>query len=87
MRVKVSTNEFAAWRAQCRRQLARPLAVRLKYGFVRTYKPVLDDASSRVFNSMAEYRAWCENNLPKYLGYGQATSIRRSSSARTGRRI
>lgn len=39
------------------------------YGFVRTYKPVLDDAPYRVFDSMAEYREWCEANLPKYLGY------------------
>ena len=83
MKVKPSSKERAEWRAQCRRQLARPLAARLKYGFVRTYKPVLDDAPSRVFETMAEYRAWCERALPKWLGYGRATKIQRAASART----
>ena len=66
------------WRAQCRRQLERDLTSRMRYGFVRTYKPVLDDAPYRVFSSMAEYRQWCERNLPRYLGY-------RRLSARPGR--
>ena len=58
-----------AWREQCRRQLARDVRSRLLYGFVRTYKPVLDDAPFRIFESMADYRQWCEYHLPKYLGY------------------
>jgi len=57
------------FREQCRRQMDRPLDLRLKYGFCRTYKPVLDDAPWRAFNSMAEYRAWCEGSLPAYLGF------------------
>jgi hypothetical protein len=64
-----------AFRDQCRRQMERPLEDRIKYGFYRVYKPVLDDAPWRSFNSTAEYRAWCEANLPEYLGY-QACSIR-----------
>jgi hypothetical protein len=58
-----------AFREQCRRQMDRPLAWRIKYGFYRTYKPVLDDAPWRAFDSMAAYRAWCEANLPDYLGF------------------
>ena len=46
-----------AFRDQCRRQMERPLAARIKYGFNRVKKPVLDDAPWRSFNSMAEYRA------------------------------
>ena len=57
------------FREQCRRQMERPLAARLHYGFYRTYRPVLDDAPWRSFNTMAEYRAWCEANLPEYLGF------------------
>jgi hypothetical protein len=57
------------FREQCRRQMDRPLALRIKYGFCRTYKPVLDDAPWRAFNSLADYRAWCEQNLPAYLGF------------------
>jgi hypothetical protein len=62
-----------AFPEQCRRQMARPLALRLKYGFYRTYKPVLDDAPWRAFDSMADYRAWCEKNLPEYLGYRRSS--------------
>ena len=57
------------FREQCRRQMNRPLADRIKYGFCYTYKPVMDDAPWRSFNSTAEYREWCDKNLPEYLGY------------------
>ena len=50
----------------------RPLEMRLKYAFIRTYKPVLDDARFRSFDTTAEYRRWCEENLPVWLGYGRA---------------
>jgi len=61
-----------AFREQCRRQMDRPVALRIKYGFWRTHKPVLDDAPWRSFDSTAAYRAWCEANLPEYLGYRRA---------------
>jgi len=60
------------FREQCRRQMDRPLALRIRYGFCRTHKPVLDDAPWRVFDSTAAYRTWCEANLPEYLGFGRA---------------
>ncbi len=59
----------ALWREQCRRQMARPLAARIKYGFHRTYKPVMDDARFRAFDTTADYRRWCDENLPEWLGY------------------
>ena len=49
----------------------RPLRTRLDYAFIHTYKPVLDDASYRAFESMEDYRTWCEENLPDWLGYGR----------------
>ncbi len=57
------------FRDQCRRQMKRPMELRIKYGFCRMYKPVLDDAPLRAFDTMAEYREWCEKNLPEYLGF------------------
>ena len=42
-----------------------------RYAFIRTYKPVLDDASYRAFDTMEDYRVWCEKNLPEWLGYGR----------------
>ncbi|MBI2928849.1 MAG: hypothetical protein HYY24_24565 [Verrucomicrobia bacterium] len=68
-RGKKRDNWRKEWREQCRRQMARPLRNRMLYGFARTYKPVLDDAPYRIFATMADYRAWCEDNLPRYLGY------------------
>jgi len=49
----------------------RPLELRFRYSFIRTYKPVLDDAAFRAFDTTAEYRRWCEENLPDWLGYGR----------------
>lgn len=49
----------------------RPLHARLRYAFIHTYKPVLDDAPFRAFETMEQYRRWCEANLPSWLGYGR----------------
>lgn len=49
----------------------RPLKQRWKYAFIKTYKPVFDDAPYRSFETMQEYRDWCEANLPSWLGYGR----------------
>jgi hypothetical protein len=62
-------DEDELFREQCRRQMQRPMADRIRFGFYRTYKPVLDDAPYRSFTTMAEYRQWCHDNLPAYLGY------------------
>lgn len=58
-----------AFREQCRRQMDRPIEDRMRYGFCRVYRPVMDDAEVRVFDTMEEYRQWCAENLPAYLGY------------------
>ena len=49
----------------------RSLQERMRYAFIHTYKPVLDDAPFRAFDTMADYRRWCEENLPSWLGYGR----------------
>ena len=49
----------------------RPLELRMRYAFIRTYKPVLDDAPFRAFDTMEDYRQWCETQLPGWLGYGR----------------
>ena len=60
-----------AWRAEFEAASKRPLALRWRYSFIKTYRPVLDDAEYRSFDTMAEYRKWCEENLPEWLGYGR----------------
>jgi hypothetical protein len=62
-------NIRAQWRAEFEAAARRPLAQRWKYAFIKTYKPVMDDAPFRAFDTMEDYRQWCENNLPKWLGY------------------
>jgi hypothetical protein len=61
------------WLAEFEAAARRPLSERLRYSFIKTYKPVLDDATYRSFESTAEYRRWCEENLPSWLGYGPAS--------------
>lgn len=60
-----------AWEQEFAAAARRPLPVRMRYSFVRTYKPVLDDATYRSFESLADYRRWCESELPSWLGYGR----------------
>lgn len=50
----------------------RALEERLRYAIIHTYKPVLDDAPYRSFDTMADYRRWCEEKLPSWLGYGRS---------------
>ena len=66
-----SNAERLAWEEEFAAAAKRPLAVRLRYAFVRTYKPVLDDAPYRSFEQMANYREWCATELPSWLGYGR----------------
>lgn len=61
----------ADWLADFEAASRRPLALRMRYAFIRTHKPVLDDASYRAFDTVADYRDWCEQHLPAWLGYGR----------------
>jgi hypothetical protein len=60
----------AEWLAEFEAAAKRPLKTRFRYAFIRTYKPVLDDAEFRAFDTTADYRRWCNENLPDWLGYG-----------------
>jgi hypothetical protein len=64
--------ERREWIAEFEAASRRPLSQRFRYAFIHTYKPVLDDATYRSFDTMAEYRSWCRENLPAWLGYGPA---------------
>ena len=61
----------ADWLEEFEAAAQRPLEQRFKYAFIKTNKPVLDDASYRSFDTLEEYRRWCEGNLPDWLGYGR----------------
>ena len=58
------------WREEFEAAARRPLPQRIDFAFIHTYKPVLDDESYRSFETLEEYRRWCRENLPDWLGYG-----------------
>ncbi len=59
------------WREEFEAAARRPLPLRMRYAFIQTYKPVLDDVPFRSWDSTAKYREWCERHLPDWLGYGR----------------
>ena len=67
----VDSQELAAWIEEFEAAAKRPLPLRVRYAFIKTYRPVLDDEPFRAFDRMADYRAWCESALPSWLGYGR----------------
>jgi hypothetical protein len=48
----------------------RPISERIRRGFIHTFKPGLDDGPPmRSWDTTADYRQWCEENLEPWLGY------------------
>ena len=71
MESAAASQELAAWIEEFEAAARRPLPLRMRYAFIKTYRPVLDDEPFRAFDRMADYRAWCESALPGWLGYGR----------------
>ena len=59
------------WLAEFEAAAKRSLETRFRYAFIHTFKPVLDEVPFRAFDTTADYRRWCEDNLPDWLGYGR----------------
>ena len=72
MNETVSSDEHEQWIRDFEAAALRSLETRMRYSFIRTYKPVMDDASFRSFETLEDYRRWCEEELPSWLGYGRA---------------
>ena len=60
------------WLEEFEAAARRPLSQRLRYAYIKTYKPLMDDAPFRAWDTTADYRRWCDENLPIWLGYGRA---------------
>jgi hypothetical protein len=71
METPVEPSVLRQWHEEFEAAARRPLEQRLRYAFIHTYKPVLDDAVYRSFETTEEYRQWCQQNLPDWLGYGR----------------
>jgi len=61
----------AEWWEEFEAAARRPLKTRMRYAFIRTHKPILDDARFRSFSTMEDYRRWCDENLPDCLGFAR----------------
>jgi len=61
----------AEWLADFEAASRRPLALRMRYAFIHTEKPGLEGRSFRALTTTVSSRAWCEQNLPPWLGYGR----------------
>ena len=48
--------------------LKRSLSDRIRLGFIKTYKPIINDKPNCKIFTKEEYIEWCEK-LPKFLGY------------------
>jgi hypothetical protein len=71
MEIAVEPSVLRQWREEFEAAARRPLEQRMRYAFIHTYKPVLDDVGYRSFETTEEYRRWCQQNLPDWLGYGR----------------
>ena len=71
MESTAASQEIEAWIEEFEAAARRPLPLRVRYAFIKTYRPVLDDQPFRAFDTMSDYRAWCETALPSWLGYGR----------------
>lgn len=69
--MSVEKQKTEEWLAEFEAASQRPLKQRWRYAFIKTYKPVMDDAEFRAFDTMEDYRRWCEQNLPRWLGYAR----------------
>lgn len=67
-----SEEERRRWRAEFDAAARRRLSLRLRNAFIRTCRPVLDDAPFRAFDTMAHDRRGCNEALPSWLGFGNA---------------
>jgi hypothetical protein len=71
----MSRSDLEDFRRQCVRQLARPVAARIHYGFFRNPNPVRDSNRNLSFGSMSEYRRFCEESYPEYFGYARPGQV------------
>ncbi|MBF6593658.1 MAG: hypothetical protein IVW51_04315 [Thermaceae bacterium] len=71
MKTAAPDSEKQGWLEEFEAASRRSLETRLRYAFIKTYKPVLDDETYRAFDSLEEYRRWCQANLPDWLGFGR----------------
>lgn len=74
-----SVGEWDDFRRQCERQLARPLAQRIRFGFFRNPNPVRDSGANRSFASLRAYRRFCEQSYPDYFGYARPEPATRAA--------
>ncbi len=69
--VSTIEKEKAEWIRDFEAASRRSLKERLAYALIHTHKPGMDDEPFRSFETLKDYRRWCEEKLPSWLGYGK----------------
>jgi len=64
----MTDSEDWEFRERCREYLKLSVGERIRRGFYSAEESMIDNTPWRSFNSMAEYRTWCEANRPDVLG-------------------
>jgi len=68
--MEITPEQRREWEKEFDAAAKRSLRERMRYSFIYTYKPGMDDPPHyRSFDTMEDYRRWCRKNLPYYLGY------------------
>ena len=65
----MTDSEDQAFRKLCREYMNLPLAERIRRGFRLENRRSPGDRTCRAFDTMVEYRKWCEETLPAHLGF------------------
>jgi hypothetical protein len=71
MSAQTESSDQRQWIEEFEAAARRPLRLRVRHACIKTYRPVLDDEPFRAFDTMEDYRRWCETSLPDWLGYGR----------------
>ena len=78
---RTEAEEQAARFAAFEQSYARTVDQRLEHGLIHTFRPGFDDGPPmRCWDSTAEYRRWCEENLEPWLGYCSPERIKQAVS-------
>jgi len=61
--------EEAQMRLDFQDGLSRSVDERIGLGLIPIRLPVMEDVPYRVFESLEDYRAWADREMPRYFGY------------------
>lgn len=71
----MTKSEDQRFRRLCRQYLKLSVEERIRRGFRLEDRRVPGDRTNRAFETMEDYRKWCEENLPAELGFQRVRNV------------